>query len=125
MSESKNLTLADLTSAYEPAVTPVEIPELGGRVHVRELTGLDQLLIDQAKRDAEEGDGQVAWTAKLLELCVCHPDKRPLFESDAQARKFLAKGTKVCSPFINKVLRATGLVNDEEDAAKNSPEAQP
>lgn len=101
-------------------LTKVEIPELDGYVMIRELTGEDQLALDSAKKQHGDDEDNTFWTVKVLEMCVCDDDGNRLFGSFEAAKELMQMPTRSFTPFMNRVLIATGLVDDlQEDSEKN------
>ena len=83
----KELSLDDLLAA-EPAmpVEPVDVPEWGGRVHVRRLTAAEREQLDDVLYDADGKLVRAKLRVALVVVCLCTPDGEPFYEpNDAAA----------------------------------------
>jgi hypothetical protein len=112
----KDLTLDDILAADDLHVTPVEVPEWGGRVHVRMLKA------DEAVRfsDALSGADATAAILELVALCCTSAAGKRLFASAAQVATKGFEGVKrvhAAAATLNKLHRGA----DEEK--KDSPPA--
>lgn len=107
------LTNSHFNANGKQKLTRVEIPELDGYVMVREMTGLDQLALDTAKKQHGEDDDNTFWTSKVLEMCVCDEEGKRLFESGEQAQHLMQLPTRIFTPFMNRILIATGLIDED------------
>ena len=81
------LTKDALLRATKLAVECVEIPELGGRVHVRELTAAERdTWEDACFRERRDAGGIPNLRAKLVVMCACDEQGALLFRpADAEA----------------------------------------
>ncbi len=127
MSEEKELTARDVLDAPDAAAippAPVSVPELGGRLHVRVLSG--------AERDAWEativetrGKDRVVnlrnIRARLAALCCCDAAGKRMF-TDAQAEALGRKSARALERIFSAARKVNGLSEEDvEELAGNSP----
>lgn len=115
----KVLTPDDLAAAdADRRVEPVDVPEWGGRVHVRELTALERGQMDEAIYDQEGVLKQHLLAPGLVAAALCGPDGRPWYKpGDMQA--VLTVGSK-SSPAVRRLYDVAAKLNRirKEDAAE-------
>jgi hypothetical protein len=116
------LTKEQILNATDLPVEDVPVPEWGGAVRARTLTGAERDAFEVASSQAREKFGFEAaarnYRARWAAACLVGEDGRPLFA----AADVEALGGK-SSAALDRVLRAANRLNglgDPEDAAKNS-----
>lgn len=98
-----------------PEVTPVDLPALGGRVYVRELTAGERDRFETDHAQSSNSD----FRAKLMAACVCDESGKRLF-SDADARKLSDLPASHVERLVREIIRVNALSDqDVEDLEKN------
>lgn len=99
----------------KPRMSKVTIPELGGEILLRAIS-LDER--DSLEQFVQKSRGNIRGIrAKLLRLCACDADGKPLFsESDEEALRGLDAG--VIEPAIDECMRMCGVKSQEIDGKK-------
>lgn len=122
----RTLTLDEILAAEADVgrrVEPVDVPEWGGRVYVRQMTAAERdeyessLWNDQGDRVNRDN-----WRARFLVRVVCDESGRPLFRPEHAA----ALGQK-SAPAVRRVYRAAAALNHvrEEDAVAGKGDSGP
>lgn len=125
MEDVKNLTGADILSAKDCDLLPVDIPEWGGRVYVKQMTASerDQFEADLADAEAKHG-ARGSYSAKLAVRVACNKDGERLFQDSdhgAVGRKSAFAVRRIVNAAqTSSALSATAL----DDAVKNSDAGQ-
>lgn len=76
------LTKEQILSALDLKTETVEVPEWGGSVNVRSMTGLERDNFSAALRDAAGTVSLENYRAKLLVVCIVGEDGQALFTHD-------------------------------------------
>ncbi len=101
----------------------VEVPEWGGSVYVRTLTGTEadaqMAEVLDGRRDLQD------YHAKMAAACICDDAGKRLF-SDADVKVLGAKSVRALDRVVAAVNRINGLGKEDEEAVvKNSETATP
>jgi len=96
-----------ILAAADRKVEPVDVPEWGGRVHVRSLTAGDRSVWTAAVRDDPDRAGLL-----IVARAVCTPDGERLFADD-DVDALAEKSTAALDRVIDAVLRVNGLRPDD------------
>ncbi len=117
------LSKDDILKAKDAKLEEVHVPEWGGSVFIRSMTGVERDSFDASNftKDRKGGEYQVNLAnmrARLLSLTICDENGVRLFED---AGKLGGKSAKVLSRLFEIAQRLSGITKEEvEDAAKNS-----
>jgi hypothetical protein len=108
------LALPDLRQA--PRVEPVDLPELNGRVWVRELSSAERDRLD-GSLVADEGQVPENVRAKWVAACACDAAGKPLF-LPTQVAALGARSAAVVERLFRAARALNPRVEDEVAAAK-------
>jgi hypothetical protein len=116
------LSRADILAADDLKTEKVKVPEWGGDVWVRTMTGLDRDRWEQSLSERRRQDGGVSLDhtrASFAVLVMCDKDGAALFElSDIEALS--AKSSAALDRVIERAQMLNGMRDsDIEEAAKN------
>lgn len=118
------LSRAEILAANDRRIEPLEVPEWGGTIFVRSLTGTER---DSYEAGLHDGKGKVSLEnarARLAALTVCD-DKGALLFSRADLAALGGKSAKALDRIFDKALALSGMAKgDVEAAAKNSESGQ-
>jgi len=115
---SKTLTLDDFLSADTDAsrkLVSVEVPELGGRVFVREMTAAERDAYDATLFDADGKPVRENWRARMVAMTACDEQGQLLF-SPQHAELLGRKSAAVIARIYREAARLNRLT--EEAAAE-------
>lgn len=88
MDGSRCLTAVDILSAQDSRIERVDLPELGGFVYVKSMTGRQKDAFDNSLLVTNEGKREVVplnARAKYLVHVICDAERNPLFtEADIE-----------------------------------------
>jgi len=112
----KALTAADLLGAPIGAPTPVDLPELGGRVFVREMTAAERDRFDEELRD-DTGKLRDGYRAQLVAATVCDEAGKLLFRPE-QAADLATRGAALVVKLARVAARVNALTAEAADEAK-------
>lgn len=112
----KALTAADLLAAPISAPTPVDLPELGGRVFVREMTAAERDQFDEGIRD-DSGKLRDGYRAQLVAATVCDADGKLLFRPE-QAAELAGRGASLVVKLARVAARVNALTAEAVEEAK-------
>jgi len=76
---AKPLTGAELLASRPRTIQPIPVPEMGGVVYVRSLTGLELDRLDDALTDEKGKYVADNVRAKVIAMCACDAEGQPLF----------------------------------------------
>lgn len=113
---SKCVTAAEILAAEDRRIKRVEVPEWGGHVYVRSLSGLEKELFSQAVNVVRNGKAEVndvGLRARYLVVALCDEHKQPLFTLD-QVEALGTRNTVV----IDRVWKAALELNAETDEGR-------
>ena len=123
----KFLTKEEILGIADIKTEPVEVPEWGGCVLVRGLTGTgrDQYEQDQIERKGKKVDVNLSNArAKLIALTVVDESGKLMF-NDKDVHALGRKSAAAMERVYNKAMQLSGLnASDIEDLSKNSPTGQ-
>ena len=108
--EPKVLTPTDLETAdCDRTVEPVDVPEWGGRVHVRELTALETGKVEDAVYDEKDQVRAELVAPAWVAACLCDPTGKPFYRpGDTQA--ILTVGSK-SAPVVRRIYEVAARLN--------------
>lgn len=125
------LTLSQILDANDRPIETVPIPEWGGEVCVRALTGdqrdrYDQYQADKRWPDKDENpEAEADWRglrAMAVAMALCDEHGAPQEATELQVLQLGAKNGKALDRVFDAVKRISGLSADAvETAEKNSP----
>lgn len=117
---SKRLTKADIFKADDIRSEEVEVPEWGGTVRVRGLSGVER---DEFESSLLDGKGTVKLAntrARLVVFSVIDEDGKRLFE-DWDVKALGAKSAAALDRIVAVAMRLSGIADtDLEELAGNS-----
>lgn len=121
MSEIKVLTRDDILAADDRPRQLVEVPEWGGAVWVRALSGLDRNVIgNYATRKSGEETAPLDWPIRLCAMCITDEQGKRLFQ-DADVKRLAEKSPIALDRVFKVALEINGLqMGAVQEAAKNS-----
>lgn len=121
----KMLTKEEIISVVDITTEVVEVPEWGGAVAVREMTGLERDAFEQSmvkigadgKREADLSNMR----AKLCAACIVDQVTGDRLFTDADLQQLANKSAVALDRVFRKAQEINGMAADSvEDAAKNS-----
>ena len=110
---SSYLDFTTIAAADDLARDVVDLPEWGGRLHVRELTVGERLQL--GSMHGENPERIPAW---LVAVAACKADGSALFPDRAEAEAMLSRKGKALEKAAQAVLRLSGL--GDEDATEGN-----
>jgi len=123
MADRKCLTAAQILAADPPSVESIDVPEWGGAVTLRALSGFDRLLMAEKLVSRPESNADnLRNMAVLLSWAIADEQGNPLFEpGGADAVNALArKNADVLVRLGTHALRMNGLSTDSLDEAEGN-----
>ncbi len=127
MTETRELSAENILSADDMKVAPVDVPEWGGKIYVRRLTGrerdeFEQLMNDRKAAKSLKVRGVIS---RIVALAASKADGSKLFTSnDAESRL----DDKACAPLMrvfDAALKISGMRDDDIDNIKEGLEPSP
>ena len=125
MTELKALTRDDILNAEDIRIEVVQVPEWGGIVHIRTLTGLQrEKYVESIRKVTGHGKKQSVEIvlqksgAKLAAQTICDEKGKLLF-SEADIPALANKSSKALQRVIDASARLNGLDEEAEEEAKN------
>ena len=114
----KDLTAEDILNANDEVVEPVEVPEWGGRVWVRGLTGAER---DQFEQSIVQGRGRSQtinlknFRAKLVAAAAVksQTNKERLFTHPSHVERLSGKSARALERVFEKAQELAGLKNED------------
>lgn len=127
---SKLLSRDDILQASDLPMERVEVPEWGGYVYVRTLTGAERdeyessmLIVRGSGRGAQAQVNMANARARLCALAICDTDGSRLFSTE-DVRALGQKSAAALDRIYSVAMRLSGLrPEDIEELTKNSPGA--
>lgn len=130
MGEVKSLTRDDILNADDLRIEVVQVPEWGGVVHIRTLTGLQrEKYVESIRRVTGSGRKQSVEIilqqsgAKLAAQTICDERGNLLFK-ETDIPKLSAKSSRALQRVIDASARLNGLDEEAEADAKNDSASQ-
>jgi hypothetical protein len=130
MSEVKALTRDDILNADDLRIEVVQVPEWGGIVHIRTLTGLQrEKYVESIRRVTGTGKKQSVEIvlqqsgAKLAAQTICDEKGKLLF-SEQDIPRLAAKSSRALQRVIDASARLNGIDDEAEEDAKNDLASQ-
>ena len=114
--ERKALTAEDILATEDIETVDVNVPEWGGTVRLRSLSGLE------AERFVESfppGERQTASAVNIVALCAIKEDGTPLFTKE-QVEDLKKKSLRAILRLQKETLRINGLSEEGVKDTKNS-----
>ena len=113
-----DLTAAAILAATDNIIIPLDVPEWGGRIYIRTMTGQE--------RDTWEVYAQNQMTRKVVNIramlcaiCLCDAGGQRLFK-DSEAAQLSEKNAAVLDRIYDLAVKANGLSAEElEQVEKN------
>lgn len=111
----KVLSAAEIGAAQDAVVKRVRVPEWGGTVCVRGMTGdeRDDFEAEQSRLGGPEGRDMKSLRARLLVRCLCDEQGRLLYTPDAH-RQLGARSARVLDRLYAVASRLSGFGRREE-----------
>lgn len=111
----KVLSAAEIGAAQDVVIRRVRVPEWGGVVCVRGMTGdeRDAFEAEQSRLQGPEGRDMQSLRARLLVRCLCDEQGRPLYAPEAY-RALGARAAKVLDRLYEVASRLSGFGKREE-----------
>lgn len=127
MTETRELSAENIFSADDMKVESVDVPEWGGKIYVRRLTGRERDEFEQLMNDRRAGKilkvrGVIT---KIVALAACTSDGSKLFTSDKAESKL---DEKACAPLMrvfDAALKISGMRDDDIQNLTEGLEASP
>jgi hypothetical protein len=130
MSESKELSAADILALNDIVISKVDVPEWGGHVYVRGMSGTQRERYLESIRDVKgKGKNQdvrimlVESSAKLAQQTICDKDGALLF-SIHQIKQLGEKSSKALQRVVDASAKLNGFSDESEEEAKNDSAGQ-
>lgn len=126
----KILGKQDIQAAQDQVIEQLEVPEWGGTVYVRSISGKERGLIEAAAARFKETKGKDetfvrTFTVRMAALGLCDAEGKRLFGDD-EIPVLAERNAAAIARVAEVVQRLSGLTKEDiEDLAKNSAEAQP
>ncbi len=127
MTETRELSAENIFSADDMKVEAVDVPEWGGKIYVRRLTGRERDEFEQLMNDRRAGKimkvrGVIT---KIVALAACTEDGSKLFTSENAEAKL---DEKACAPLMrvfDAALKISGMRDDDIQNLTEGLEASP
>ena len=107
MTERRVLSAADILSAPDFKLSPVDMPEWGGTVHVRSLSLKGLIGFQRIAGDAAAGKVSAEDIAQLVAASACNPDGSPLFTAE-EAAQLVNRDGKAMQRLFSAAVAAIG-----------------
>jgi len=122
---SKDLTAEQILSANDEVVQPVEVPEWGGRVWVRGLTGAERDLFENSILEGRGRNRQINlqnFRAKLVVAAAIKSEhnKSPLFDDPTHVHRLGTKSARALQRVFDMAQELAGL--NEQDVEQMTKE---
>jgi hypothetical protein len=111
------LTIEDIKAKHGPSQFTISIPEWGGDVLAKRLTGPDYIALNRDTGDGERD--RLAYMIEVIDRSLINEDGSPLFTEET--RNLLVESPLIVSRVGLDILRRNGLLSDKE---KNSVGSQ-
>lgn len=120
------LTLSEILTAKDGRIEEVPVPEWGGSVFLRVMSGVERDDYDHYLRTRVDDKGRLkdvrGVRQKLLSLTLCDAEGTRMLQADKDAADlFSKKNSEVLCRLFSDAQRLNGLADEAlEDTAKNS-----
>lgn len=107
----KTLDRSAILAAQDLPITPLDVPEWGGTVHVRTMTGAERDAFELSVTKSKQKDGTFdirGLKARLVALTLCDDEGSRLFGDDA-LDALNGKSAKVIDRLFEEAQRLNGL----------------
>lgn len=112
------LTVGKILDAEDIRYEPLEVPEWGGKVLLKSLTGEERDRVERMARQFSVGE-IAGYSAEIAAMTVCDGNKKLLF-SNADLPRLRKKNGEVLRKIFDAVAKQNRLTADSiKEAAKN------
>lgn len=111
------LTREQILECQDIQVEKVEVPEWGGHVFVKSITGEERDWLEMSTYDDKKKDKKVDmkhFRAKIISLSVCNENKERLF-SEKDIVALSGKNAAALQRIFDVAQRLSGLTNEDAD----------
>lgn len=115
------LTKAQILGAIDLPSETVNVPEWGGAIVVRTMTGTER---DTFEQDLADDKDNPIFRARMLVRCLTDENGAPLFTDD-DVDALSAKSCKALERVYNVARRLNGIGNDQAEALRGNSSATP
>lgn len=113
------LSAQDILNCQDSGIESVSVPEWGGDVHIRTMTGVERDNWEVYASSQFEKKGSVNIRAKLAVLTLCDTSGNRLFK-DSDLDQLSGKNSKALDRVYSAALKLNKLTDDDiEDLEKN------
>lgn len=122
--QTKLLSAADIFAADDLELTLVDVPEWGGSVYLRAMTGLERDTFETASlkySNTKDPSFLRNFRAKFVLACVVDADGKPLFKEN-QLDKIASKSAKVLDRLSEKIQELSGIEKKKDKEAESDIE---
>lgn len=112
--ENKTLTISDILDAKDVEHKRVHVPEWGGDVIMRQLTGADRDKIDESMHSRQRKDGTMSFEngrAEVLSLVLVNDAGERLFKTADDVKALGNKSNIVITRLFDQVQTQNGLTD--------------
>lgn len=114
------LSADSILSVNDIKMESIDVPEWGGRVCVRSLSGIDRDTWEvYAQAEFQKVNKPVNMRAKLASLCLCDSEGNRIF-TDAQVNKLAEKSAKALDRVYEAAISVNALSGEEIDAIEKN-----
>lgn len=115
----KSLSASDILSVNDNRVKEVKVPEWGGSVFIKMMSGAERNLLEQEWMSNDEKP-TLDIVVALLSLTLCDADGKRLFSTEEEAAGLINKSASVLQRLMMESLQHNGMSQDAlDDAVKN------
>lgn len=117
------LSAEQILGADDLPAEDVDVPEWGGIVRVRGLTGAERDKFEASFMSGDKMDsaaGLAMYRARLAAACIVDDEGKKMFRSDAEVKRLGAKSARALSRVVDVASRLSGLTeSDAEELTGN------
>ncbi len=110
------LTREQILNAVDCELTKVEVPEWGGEIYIKSLSGAESEQLKEATENSDLTDAEKM--AVTLAISIVDENGHPLFTRDDMV-ELSKKSFRVLVRLIDKFNEVNGFTQSVEDTAKN------
>lgn len=118
--EPKALSRAQILAADDRRIEPVKVPEWGGEIHVRAMTGRERGAFDEHLSELNFND----YRALLVVACACDAEGKRLFGDD-DVEQLTLKGAGALTRISDAAARLNGLREQDVEAIEGNSQSAP